>query len=70
MGPIICACYAVGRDALVRAIANQEATTVKEIGRLLNAGSNCGSCIPELNGLLAEHRPAPDSADVADAVAG
>lgn len=70
MGPIICACYAVGRDALIRAIANQEVTTVKEIGQLLNAGTNCGSCIPELNGLLAEHRPAQDSAEVPAAVAG
>jgi assimilatory nitrate reductase catalytic subunit len=70
MGPIICACYAVGRDALVRAIANHEVTTVKEIGQLLNAGTNCGSCIPELNGLLAAHRPAEDSAEAPAAVAG
>jgi bacterioferritin-associated ferredoxin len=41
----------------VRAIASQEVSTVKDIGRLLRAGSKCGSCIPELNGLLAEHRP-------------
>ena len=57
-GFVICACYAVGRDALVRVIANEEATTVKEIGNLLKAGTNCGSCIPELNGLIAEHKPA------------
>lgn len=57
-GPLICACYAVGREALVRVIASEEATTVREIGELLKAGTNCGSCIPELNGLLAEHRPA------------
>jgi len=54
-GPVICACHAVGRDALVRAIASQEVASVRDIGRLLKAGTNCGSCIPELNGLLAEH---------------
>jgi assimilatory nitrate reductase catalytic subunit len=57
-GPIVCACFAVGRDALVDAIVSQNATDVKLIGRLLKAGTNCGSCIPELNGLLARHRPA------------
>ena len=55
IGPVICACFGVGRDALVRAIAGREATTVKEIGRLLRAGTNCGSCIPELNGLISAH---------------
>jgi assimilatory nitrate reductase catalytic subunit len=57
-GPVVCACYAVGRDALIRAIASQEATTVQVIGKLLKAGTNCGSCIPELNGLIAKHAPA------------
>lgn len=65
MGPVICACFSVGRDALVRAISNQEVTSVKEIGKLLQAGTNCGSCIPELNGLLAEHRPEAEASEVA-----
>lgn len=57
-GPIICACHSVGRDALIRAISSQALTSVREIGNLLRAGTNCGSCIPELNALLAEHGPA------------
>jgi assimilatory nitrate reductase catalytic subunit len=61
LGPIICACFSVGRDALIRAIAGQEVTDVKAIGRLLKAGTNCGSCVPELNGLLSAHRPAADA---------
>ena len=63
-GPIICACYSVGKDALIRAISSQEVASVKDIGRLLKAGSNCGSCIPELNGLLAEHLPDTSAAEV------
>jgi NAD(P)H-nitrite reductase large subunit len=27
---------------------------VEQIGKALHAGTNCGSCIPELKGLLAE----------------
>lgn len=59
-GPVVCACHAIGRDVLVRAIVNGDAMTVVEIGRLLKAGTNCGSCIPELSGLIAEHR-GPDA---------
>jgi len=54
-GPVVCACHGVGRDALVRAIAAGEASSVTAIGRLLKAGTNCGSCVPELNGLIAAH---------------
>jgi assimilatory nitrate reductase catalytic subunit len=54
-GPVVCACHGVGRDSLVRAITDRGATSVAAIGRLLKAGTNCGSCIPELNGLIAEH---------------
>ena len=68
IGPIVCACFAVGRDALVRAIANGEAVSVPEIGKLLRAGTNCGSCVPELNGLIAAHgRPAASSPARGDA---
>ena len=53
-GPPVCACFGVGRDALIRAIASGTATTVKAIGQTLRAGTNCGSCIPELNEILEE----------------
>jgi len=51
-GPIVCACFSVGRDTLIEAIRTQHLTTAKEIGAVLSAGTNCGSCIPELNGLI------------------
>jgi assimilatory nitrate reductase catalytic subunit len=31
--------------------------SVEQIGKALNAGTNCGSCIPELKGLLFESTP-------------
>jgi assimilatory nitrate reductase catalytic subunit len=53
-GPIVCACFAVGRSTLLRAIRTQELVSAEQIGKTLRAGTNCGSCVPELNALLAE----------------
>jgi assimilatory nitrate reductase catalytic subunit len=35
-------------------IAESLATTPEDIGRTLRAGTNCGSCIPELRRIIAE----------------
>lgn len=53
-GPIICACFGVGRTAICGAIASGEAGSVADIGARLKAGTNCGSCIPELKRLIAQ----------------
>jgi assimilatory nitrate reductase catalytic subunit len=52
-GPIVCACYGVGLEAIRGAITPGKAITVAEVGRALRAGTNCGSCIPELQGIVA-----------------
>ncbi|GGF06162.1 nitrate reductase [Aliidongia dinghuensis] len=52
VGRIVCSCFAVGIDTLRRAIAADGLASVAEIGAALKAGTNCGSCIPELKGLL------------------
>ena len=51
-GPTICACFGVGLRALHDAIAQRKLTSVAEIGAALRAGTNCGSCLPELNAIL------------------
>jgi assimilatory nitrate reductase catalytic subunit len=51
-GPIVCACFGVGRTTIWDAIA-AGATSAVEIGARLKAGTNCGSCIPELKRLIA-----------------
>jgi len=48
----ICACFNVGRNELLKGIYEQGLCTPEQIGKKLKAGSNCGSCIPELKGLL------------------
>jgi assimilatory nitrate reductase catalytic subunit len=52
-GPVVCSCFAVGRSTLLRAIRGDGIVSVEQIGKALRAGTNCGSCIPELKGLLA-----------------
>ena len=51
-GPLVCACFDVGANAIAAAIASGEAASVAEIGALLRAGTNCGSCRPEIGALL------------------
>jgi assimilatory nitrate reductase catalytic subunit len=51
-GGTVCSCFSVGLRTLYRAIAERRLTTVGEIGTALRAGTNCGSCIPELKAIL------------------
>ena len=51
--PVICACFRVSLDA-VRAAVHGGAGSVEEIGRMLRAGTNCGSCLPELKRIVVD----------------
>jgi assimilatory nitrate reductase catalytic subunit len=53
-GPMVCACFSVGRIAIVEAIASGGLASVADIGKALRAGTNCGSCLPELAAILRE----------------
>jgi assimilatory nitrate reductase catalytic subunit len=53
-GALVCSCFGVGRNTLCRAIAQQRLQTVQEVGRTLKAGTNCGSCLPEIRQLLTQ----------------
>jgi Anaerobic dehydrogenases, typically selenocysteine-containing len=52
-GPIICACFAVGRNRIAQAVTDDGCNSVEAIGASLRAGTNCGSCIPELRRIIA-----------------
>jgi assimilatory nitrate reductase catalytic subunit len=54
-GPTVCACFGVGLSVIKTAIAGG-AASVEAIGTALRAGTNCGSCLPELKRLVAETR--------------
>ncbi len=55
MEPIVCACFGVARDAVRKAVSGG-ATSVADIGRTLRAGTNCGSCLPELKRIILDER--------------
>ena len=51
-GPLVCACFGIGLAAIRDALIAGTAISVADIGRTLRAGTNCGSCIPELRGII------------------
>jgi assimilatory nitrate reductase catalytic subunit len=53
-GPTVCACFGVGRRTIQGCIRQHGCATPKQIGERLKAGTNCGSCVPELRRLIAE----------------
>jgi assimilatory nitrate reductase catalytic subunit len=55
-GPLVCACFGVGLTAIRGAIANDGAVDTGAIGKLLKAGTNCGSCLPDLRRIIAHER--------------
>jgi len=56
-GATVCSCYNVGVNTILHAIETQGLATVEAIGAALGAGSNCGSCRPEIRSLLARSAP-------------
>lgn len=52
IGKVICACFNVGQSTITDAIKSENLKDVAAVGKCLQAGTNCGSCIPELQQLL------------------
>ncbi len=53
-GKTVCACFSVGEKTILNEIEQSELFSVEAIGEKLKAGTNCGSCIPELKVLLCD----------------
>ena len=51
-GPVVCACFGVGLKVIREALASGAASDVAGIGNALRAGTNCGSCLPELKRIV------------------
>ncbi len=57
-GPLVCSCFGVGRNAIATCARELGArATAVEIGKRLKCGTNCGSCIPEIQGVIADCSP-------------
>jgi assimilatory nitrate reductase catalytic subunit len=52
-GRIVCACLGVGLERILRTLREGQGIGVRELGALLGAGTNCGSCVPELKEIVA-----------------
>jgi assimilatory nitrate reductase catalytic subunit len=50
-GTIVCSCFQIGEKAIKSAISAGN-ISIEQLGQQLKCGTNCGSCIPELNALL------------------
>jgi assimilatory nitrate reductase catalytic subunit len=51
-GRIVCSCFNVGVNTLLEAIQTNQLVSTDEVGKLLRAGTNCGSCLPEISSIL------------------
>ncbi|MFV0384338.1 molybdopterin-dependent oxidoreductase [Paracoccus sp. (in: a-proteobacteria)] len=51
-GALICACAGIGVNTILSAITSRRLLSVEAIGQALGAGTNCGSCRPEVKRLL------------------
>jgi assimilatory nitrate reductase catalytic subunit len=60
-GPIVCVCFQVGARRIETAAAAGDRTLAK-IGARLGAGTNCGSCVPEIRRLLEQKEAAREPA--------
>jgi assimilatory nitrate reductase catalytic subunit len=60
-GPIVCACFSIGRNQITDAVMLTGCTTVEAVGAATSAGTNCGSCRPEIGALIHAARVAKAS---------
>ena len=56
-GPVVCVCFQVGAHRIA-ALAVSGRRDTAAIGSSCGAGTNCGSCIPEIRRILAAQTPA------------
>ncbi|MPZ37910.1 MAG: molybdopterin-dependent oxidoreductase [Rhizobiales bacterium] len=54
--PVVCACFGIGEGCIRDAVASGAANTVTDIGQATRAGTNCGSCLPELKRIVIQER--------------
>ncbi|MCW3781691.1 nitrate reductase [Defluviimonas salinarum] len=51
-GATLCSCLDIGVNTIVVAVLTQDLLTVEAVGAAIGAGTNCGSCRPEIASLL------------------
>ena len=51
-GALVCSCFKVGKNRIIETIKTKNITDEKQVTACLKAGGNCGSCLPEIRGLI------------------
>jgi assimilatory nitrate reductase catalytic subunit len=51
-GAIVCSCFEVGTAQIMEAVSTGRCSNVEQIGKTLRAGTNCGSCRPEIRKII------------------
>ena len=54
-GAIICSCFEIGLNDIVEAVTAGGCVSVAAVGEALKAGTNCGSCRPEIGRIVHDH---------------
>ena len=57
-GAMICSCFSVGANQIAALIRAGSSKSVQDVGLSLKAGTNCGSCKPEIARIIHETRSA------------
>jgi NifU-like protein len=52
--PLLCTCFAVSEERIKRVIRENTLTTAEEVTNYIKAGGGCGSCLADIDDLLAE----------------
>jgi assimilatory nitrate reductase catalytic subunit len=55
-GRIVCSCFQVGRERIAEVVRREQIADAVTLGRHLQCGTNCGSCLPELREIIAHER--------------
>jgi assimilatory nitrate reductase catalytic subunit len=61
-GRLVCACKQVGHNTLCDAIRAQNLSTVADVCSATQAGTGCGSCLPELEQIIAQEMTGANAA--------
>lgn len=56
VGNIVCACFNVGEKTILKNIEKNTLTSHQQVGEHCKAGTNCGSCVPEIKSLLNSYK--------------
>lgn len=59
-GKLVCSCFDVGEKQIEKAI-KAGVDDLASLGKTLKCGTNCGSCVPEINACLGQYVPAVTS---------